>query len=145
MKDQIEQISYGDVESNFFGAQTSQELKERLEKADKFELRGLASKVGINPSNNNAHLRELILKSFREYQARNGPRPQPKQMFAEASEDVIQMLTSIGKIGEEERDKRMAEAQKERTSIDRLQPQPEPEAKKAVKKRVKKASKKTKK
>ena len=132
MKDKIAQISYGDGETNFFGAHSSQELQEKLSKYNYFELQGLAAKVGVNPRHNKGHIKGMIMQAFREYQGRNGPKPQPKPMFADASEDVIQMLTSVGKIGEEERKKRMDEDQKKKFS------DPVPKAKKAAKKATKK-------
>ena len=143
MKDKIEQISYGDGETNFFGAQTSQELQEILNKSNYFEQQALAAKVGVSPRHNKGHIKGAIVQAFREYQGRNGPKSQPKPMFADAPEDVVQMIASVGKIGEEEREKRMREDQKKRTSIENAKP--EPKAEKAAKKVAKKATKKAKK
>lgn len=108
MDNVIKEISYGDGETNYFGAQSSKELQEKLDKADKFELRGLASKVGVNPSHNKQLLKELIMKEFKHYIGRNGPKQAPKQMFANADKnsDVFKMMESVAKINAEEKEKR---------------------------------------
>ena len=121
MDNKFEQVSYGDGETNFFGAKSTSELKEKLSKSGKVELRGLASKIGINPNYDKPILRDMILKEFRSYQANNSPIPAPKQMFANASEDVIDMLKSVGDIASEKRDDRMKEDQNKRTSFGKLE------------------------
>ena len=121
MDNEFEQVSYGDGETNFFGAKSTSELKEKLSKSGKVELRGLASKIGINPNYDKPILRDMILKEFRSYQANNSPIPAPKQMFANASEDVIDMLKSVGDIASEKRDERMKEDQNKRTSFGKLE------------------------
>ena len=81
----------------------------------------MASKVGLNPNNVGHVLKDMILKEFRSYQANNSPIPAPKQMFANASEDVIDMLKSVGDIASEKRDERMKEDQNKRTSFGKLE------------------------
>jgi hypothetical protein len=120
MDNKFEQVSYGDGETNFFGAKSTAELKNKLDASNKSELRGLASKVGLNPNNVGHVLKDMILKEFRSYQAKNSPIPAPKQMFANASEDVIDMLKSVGDIASEKRDERMKEDQNKRTSFGKL-------------------------
>ena len=66
-------------------------------------------------------LKDMILKEFRSYQAKNSPIPAPKQMFANASEDVIDMLKSVGDVASEKRDERMKEDQNKRTSFGKLE------------------------
>ncbi len=121
MDNKFEQVSYGDGETNFFGAKSIAELKNKLDTSNKSELRGLASKVGLNPNNVGRVLKDMILKEFRSYQANNSPIPAPKQMFSEASEDVIDMLKSVGDIASEKRDERMKEDQNKRTSFGQLE------------------------
>jgi len=121
MDNKFEQVSYGDGETNFFGAKSTAELKNKLDASNKSELRGLASKVGLNPNNVGHVLKDMILKEFRSYQAKNSPIPAPKQMFANASEDVIDMLKSVGDIASEKRDERMKEDQNKRTSFGKLE------------------------
>jgi len=121
MDNKFEQVSYGDGETNFFGAKSTSEMKEKLSKSGKTELRGLASKIGINPNYDKPILREMILDEFRSYQAKNSPIPAPKQMFSEASEDVIDMLKSVGDIASEKREERMKEDQNKRTSFGKLE------------------------
>lgn len=121
MDNKFEQVSYGDGETNFFGAKSTEELKNKLDTSNKSELRGLASKVGLNPNNVGHVLKDMILKEFRSYQAKNSPIPAPKQMFSEASEDVIDMLKSVGDIASEKRDERMKEDQNKRTSFGKLE------------------------
>ena len=121
MDNKFEQVSYGDGETNFFGAKSTSEMKEKLSKSGKTELRGLASKIGINPNYDKPILREMILDEFRSYQAKNSPIPAPKQMFSEASEDVIDMLKSVGDIASEKREERMNEDQNKRTSFGKLE------------------------
>jgi len=121
MDNKFEQVSYGDGETNFFGAKSTEELKNKLDTSNKSELRGLASKVGLNPNNVGHVLKDMILKEFRSYQANNSPIPAPKQMFANASEDVIDMLKSVGDIASEKRDERMKEDQNKRTSFGKLE------------------------
>ena len=120
MDNKFEQVSYGDGETNFFGAKTAAELQDRLASFSKPELRGLASKVGLNPNYKSTILKDMILKEFRSYQANNSPIPAPKQMFANATEDVIDMLKSVGDIASEKRDERMKEDQNKRTSFGKL-------------------------
>lgn len=114
MENQFKEVSYGDGETNFFGVQSSRELKEKLENIDKFELRGLASKVGLNPNYNKYQLKEMILKEFKSYIGRNGPKSSPKQMFANASDndDIIKMMESVKGINSEDRKRRYEENQK---------------------------------
>ena len=120
MDNKFEQVSYGDGETNFFGAKTAAELQDRLASFSKPELRGLASKVGLNPNYKSTILKDMILKEFRSYQANNSPIPAPKQMFANATEDVIDMLKSVGDIASEKRGERMKEDQDKRTSFGKL-------------------------
>ena len=121
MDNKFEQVSYGDGETNFFGAKSSNELLEKLANSSKAEIKGLAVKVGLNPNYTNPILKDMILKEFRSYQAKNSPIPAPKQMFANASEDVIDMLKSVGDVASEKRDERMKEDQNKRTSFGKLE------------------------
>lgn len=121
MDNKFEQVSYGDGETNFFGAKSSNELLEKLANSSKAEIKGLAVKVGLNPNYTNPILKDMILKEFRSYQAKNSPIPAPKQMFANASEDVIDMLKSVGDVASEKRDERMKEDQNKRTSFGQLE------------------------
>lgn len=121
MDNEFEQVSYGDGETNFFGAKSSSELKSKLENCGKAEIRGLASRVGLNPNHSKSQLRDMILKEFRSYQAKNSPIPAPKQMFSSASEDVIDMLKSVGDIASEKKEERMKEDQNKRTSFGKLE------------------------
>jgi hypothetical protein len=121
MDNKFEQVSYGDGETNFFGTKTTAELRDKLASCSKPELRGLASKVGLNPNYKSTVLKDMILKEFRSYQANNSPIPAPKQMFSKASEDVIYMLKSVGDIASEKREVRMKEDQNKRTSFGKLE------------------------
>lgn len=121
MDNKFEQVSYGDGETNFFGAKSSNELSDKLANSSKAEIKGLAAKVGLNPNYTNPILKDMILKEFRSYQAKNSPIPAPKQMFANASEDVVDMLKSVGDIASEKRDERMKEDQNKRTSFGKLE------------------------
>ena len=120
MDNKFEQVSYGDGETNFFGVKSTAELREKLSNSNLSEVRGLASKIGLNPNYTKHALRDMILKEFKSYQANNSPIPAPKQMFANASEDVIDMLKSVGDIASEKRDERMKEDQNKRTSFGKL-------------------------
>jgi hypothetical protein len=104
--DNFENVSYGNGQNNYFGAETSAELKEKLASYGKSELRGLASKVGINPNYDKSILRDIILKEFQSYKAKNSPIPAPKPMFAEASSEIKDMLESVGKIKADEQAKK---------------------------------------
>lgn len=104
--DNFENVSFGNGQNNYFGAETTAELKEKLNSIDKSELRGLASKVGLNPNYNSRTLKDMIEKSFREYKAKNSPIPAPKQMFAEAPEEIQEMLKSVGKVSADEKAKK---------------------------------------
>jgi len=121
MDNKFEQVSYGDGETNFFGVKSTSELEKKLENISKAEIRGLASKVGLNPNRTRRDLKQMLLNEFRSYQAKNSPIPAPKQMFANASEDVIDMLKSVGDIASEKRDERMKEDQNKRTSFGKLE------------------------
>ena len=121
MDNKFEQVSYGDGETNFFGVKSTAELQEKLKNISKSELRGLASKVGLNPNRTGRDLKQMLLNEFRSYQAKTSPVPAPKQMFANASEDVIDMLKSVGDIASEKRDERMKEDQNKRTSFGKLE------------------------
>ena len=46
--DNFENVSFGNGQNNYFGAETTAELTEKLASYSKPELRGLASKVGLN-------------------------------------------------------------------------------------------------
>jgi len=104
--DNFENVSFGNGQNNYFGVETTAELKEKLSSCDKSELRGLASKVGLNPNYNRAILQEMILKEFRSYKAKNSPIPAPKQMFAEASEEIQDMLKSVGEVNADKKAKK---------------------------------------
>jgi hypothetical protein len=104
--DNFENVSFGNGQNNYFGAETTAELKEKLASYGKAELRGLASKVGLNPNHTQTNLRDMILKSFREYKAKNSPIPAPKPMFAEASEEIQDMIKSVGKVNADEKAKK---------------------------------------
>jgi len=104
--DNFENVSFGNGQNNYFGAETTAELTEKLASYSKPELRGLASKVGLNPNYPSRVLRDMILKEFRSYKAKNSPIPAPKQMFAEASEEIQDMLKSVGKVNADEKAKK---------------------------------------
>jgi hypothetical protein len=104
--DNFENVSYGNGQNNYFGAETSAQLEEKLNSLTKSEIRGLASKVGLNPNYHNRTLKDMIKKAFREYKAKNSPIPAPKQMFAEASEEIKDMLKSVGKVSADEKAKK---------------------------------------
>ena len=106
MDNNFDSVSYGDGETNFFGAKSSAELRIKLDSYGKAELRGLASKAGLNPNYDKPVLRDMIMKAFKEYQAKNSPIPAPKQMFANASEDVKDMIKSVGKVKQDEAQKK---------------------------------------
>jgi hypothetical protein len=55
--DNFENVSFGNGQNNYFGAETTAELREKLASYGKAELRGLASKVGLNPNYHKVHLR----------------------------------------------------------------------------------------
>lgn len=111
----FDNVSYGDGQTNFFGAKSSAELRGKLEGCGKVELRGLASKIGINPNYDKPILRDMILKAFKEYQAKNAPIPAPKQMFSEASEDLKDMIASVGKVRQDEREAKKRVGSKKKT------------------------------
>ena len=104
--DNFENVSFGNGQNNYFGAETTAELREKLASCGKAELRGLASKIGINPNYDKATLRDVILKEFKSYKAKNSPIPAPKPMFAEASEEIQDMLKSVGKVAADEKAKK---------------------------------------
>jgi hypothetical protein len=104
--DNFENVSFGNGQNNYFGAETTAELKEKLAYYGKSELRGLASKLGLNPNYDKPILRDIILKEFQFYKAKNSPIPAPKPMFSEASEDIKDMMKSIGKVDQDEKDKK---------------------------------------
>lgn len=106
MDNNFDNVSYGDGQTNFFGAKSSAELQAKLANCSKTELRGLASKAGLNPNYTSHILRDMIAKAFREYQAKNSPIPAPKQMFANASEDVKDMIKSVGEISQDKKEKK---------------------------------------
>src|SRR6056300_1792206 len=104
--DNFENVSFGNGQNNYFGAETTAELQQKLSNYTKPELRGLASKVGLNPNYPSRVLKDVILKEFRAYKAKNSPIPAPKQMFAEASEEIQDMLKSVGKVNADEEAKK---------------------------------------
>ena len=104
--DNFENVSYGNGQNNYFGVETSAQLEEKLTNISTSELRGLASKVGLNPNHAKVRLKDMIRYSFREYKAKNSPIPAPKQMFTEASEEIQDMLKSVGKVNADEKAKK---------------------------------------
>ncbi len=104
--DNFENVSFGNGENNYFGAETTAELTDKLGSYGKSELRGLASKVGLNPNHPTRTLKDMILKEFRSYKAKNSPIPAPKPMFAEASQEIQDMIKSVGKVSADEKLKR---------------------------------------
>ena len=104
--DNFENVSFGNGQNNYFGAETTAELQQKLSNYTKPELRGLASKVGLNPNYSASVLKDMIFKEFRSYKAKNSPIPAPKQMFAEASEEIQDMLKSVGKVSADEKAKK---------------------------------------
>lgn len=104
--DNFENVSFGNGQNNYFGAETTAELTEKLASYSKSDIRGLASKVGLNPNYPSRTLKDMILKEFRFYKAKNSPIPAPKPMFSEASEDIKDMMKSIGKVDQDEKDKK---------------------------------------
>jgi hypothetical protein len=104
--DNFENVSFGNGENNYFGAETTAELTEKLDSYGKSELRGLASKVGLNPNHATRILKDMIIKEFRSYKAKNSPIPAPKQMFSEASEEIQDMIKSVGKVNADEKVKK---------------------------------------
>ena len=106
MDNNFDNVSYGDGQTNFFGAKSSAELQQKLKNCSTSELRGLASKVGLNPNHKKVNLNSMIIKAFREYQAKNAPIPAPKKMFSNASEDLKDMISSVSKIREDEMQKK---------------------------------------
>jgi hypothetical protein len=104
--DNFENVSFGNGQNNYFGAETTAELTEKLASCSKPDIRGLASKVGLNPNYPNRTLKDMILKEFRFYKAKNSPIPAPKPMFAEASEDIKDMMKSVGTVNQDEKDKK---------------------------------------
>ena len=104
--DNFENVSFGNGQNNYFGAETTAELKEKLASYGKAELRGLASKVGLNPNYPTRVLKDMILKEFRSYKAKNSPIPAPTPMFSEASEEIQDMIKSVGKVNADEKVKK---------------------------------------
>jgi len=104
--DNFENVSFGNGQNNYFGAETTAELTEKLASCGKAELRGLASKVGLNPNYTSAILKNMILKEFESYKAKNSPIPAPKPMFSEASEEIQDMIKSVGKVNADEKAKK---------------------------------------
>jgi hypothetical protein len=104
--DNFENVSFGNGQNNYFGAETTAELREKLASCNKPDLRGLASKVGLNPNYPSRVLKDMILKEFRSYKAKNSPIPAPKQMFTEASEEIQDMLKSVGEVNSDEKAKK---------------------------------------
>lgn len=104
--DNFENVSFGNGQNNYFGAETTAELQGKLDTLSRAEVRGLASKVGLNPNYDRPILKEMIIKAFREYKAKNSPIPAPKQMFAEASEEIQDMLKSVGEVNADKKAKK---------------------------------------
>ncbi len=104
--DNFENVSYGNGENNYFGADTTEELKAKLASCDRSEIRGLAGKVGLNPNQKITVVKDMILKSFREYKSRNSPIPAPTPMFSDASEEIKDMIQAVSKISQDEKEKK---------------------------------------
>ena len=104
--DNFENVSFGNGQNNYFGAETTAELTEKLKDISRSEIRGLASKVGLNPNYDRPILKDMILKEFKSYKAKNSPIASPKQMFAEAAEEIQDMLKSVGEVNADEKAKK---------------------------------------
>jgi len=104
--DNFENVSYGNGQNNYFGAETMDELLAKLDSCSKSEIRGLAGKIGLNPNHKFTTVKDMILKEFRSYKAKNSPIPAPTPMFADASEDIQDMIKSVGKVSQDEKAKK---------------------------------------
>ena len=75
------EVLYGVGETNSFGTNDINILRENLEKMSKADLQAFSKKVGINPFYEKSRVIENIVKEFRHYQSRGNvltaPQPVP--------------------------------------------------------------------
>ena len=75
------EVIFGTGETNSFGTNDINVLKENLDKMSKADLQGFCKKVGINPFYEKAIVLDNIIKEFRRYQSRGNiftaPQPVP--------------------------------------------------------------------
>ena len=75
------EVIFGTGETNTFGTNDVNILKEKLKKMSKADLGNFAKKVGINPFYDKSILTENILREFNRYQSRGNiftaPQPTP--------------------------------------------------------------------
>jgi hypothetical protein len=75
------EVLYGTGETNSFGTNDEDILKERLEKMSKADLQTFSKKVGINPFYDRERIIDNIIKEFQHYQSRSNiftaPEPVP--------------------------------------------------------------------
>ena len=75
------EIIYGTGETNSFGTNDIEILKDKLNAMSKADLQAFARKVGINPYYNKGAVKDNIIKEFNRYQSRgnmaSAPLPVP--------------------------------------------------------------------
>ena len=73
------EVIFGTGETNTFGTNDIDILKERLSKMSKADLQGFSKKVGVNPYYDKGIVSDNIIKEFHRYQSRGNifTAPQP--------------------------------------------------------------------
>ena len=75
------EVIFGTGETNSFGTNDLQVLKEKLNKMGKADLQAFSRKVGVNPYYDKSVVRDNIIKEFNRYQSRGNiataPQPVP--------------------------------------------------------------------
>jgi hypothetical protein len=75
------EVIFGTGETNSFGTNDLEVLKEKLNKMSKADLQAFSRKVGVNPYYNASVVRDNIIKEFNRYKSRGNiataPQPVP--------------------------------------------------------------------
>ncbi len=75
------EVIFGTGETNSFGTNDLQVLKDKLNKMGKADLQAFSRKVGVNPYYDKSVVRDNIIKEFNRYQSRGNiataPQPVP--------------------------------------------------------------------
>ena len=74
------EVLYGTGETNSFGTNDVNILKERLDKMSKADLQAFSKKVGINPFYERHMIISNIIKEFNHYQSRSNAFSAPKEI-----------------------------------------------------------------
>ena len=94
------EVIFGTGETNSFGTNDLQVLKDKLNRMGKADLQAFSRKVGVNPYYDKSVVRDNIIKEFHRYQSRGNiataPQPVPAMQLDPNNPEHKELLDWLG-------------------------------------------------